>query len=258
IAVRGIQLTDFLGLPNTPPSSSDVLSGRSYIWIGDGATAGVPSTGTLVGLSDVNISSPTNGQALVWNSATSKWVNGDVASGGGTWGSITGVLSNQTDLQAALNAKQNVLVSGTNIKTINGQSILGSGNIVTPNTTYTATNGISISGSNVISPVYGTTAGTIAQGNDNRINNGQTAYSWGNHATQGYYKNNDVNIPTLGGDYRVFPQGGTTENFDWNAITGRGFYKNLFNAGAPATYNSPKSGFYGYVENLLYSSEGNL
>src|SRR5690606_14914721 len=35
------------------------------------------------------------------------------------------------------------------------------------------------SGSNVISPVYGTTAGTIAQGNDNRINNGQTAYSWG-------------------------------------------------------------------------------
>src|SRR5690606_2854723 len=108
IAVRGIQLTDFLGLPNTPPSSSDVLSGRSYIWIGDGATAGVPSTGTLVGLSDVNISSPTNGQALVWNSATSKWVNGDVASGGGTWGSITGVLSNQTDLQAALNGKANL------------------------------------------------------------------------------------------------------------------------------------------------------
>src|SRR5690606_27986645 len=109
IAVRGIQLTDFLGLPNTPPSSSDVLSGRSYIWIGDGATAGVPSTGTLVGLSDVNISSPTNGQALVWNSATSKWVNGDVASGGGTWGSITGVLSNQTDLQAALNGKANLV-----------------------------------------------------------------------------------------------------------------------------------------------------
>src|SRR3990172_1630980 len=31
------------------------------------------------------------------------------AGGGGTWGSITGTLSNQTDLQAALDAKQNSL-----------------------------------------------------------------------------------------------------------------------------------------------------
>lgn len=46
------------------------------------------------------------------------------------WGSITGILSNQTDLQATLNAKQATLVSGTNIKTINGSSILGSGNLV--------------------------------------------------------------------------------------------------------------------------------
>ena len=29
---------------------------------------------------------------------------------------------------------------------------------------------------------FGTTAGTVAQGNDSRINNGQTAFSWGNHA----------------------------------------------------------------------------
>ena len=47
------------------------------------------------------------------------------------WGSITGTLSNQTDLQNALNAKQDTLVSGSNIKTINGNSILGSGNIAT-------------------------------------------------------------------------------------------------------------------------------
>jgi hypothetical protein len=33
--------------------------------------------------------------------------------------------------QTALNAKQDTLVSGTNIKTINGESVLGSGNIVT-------------------------------------------------------------------------------------------------------------------------------
>lgn len=47
-----------------------------------------------------------------------------------TWGSITGTLSSQTDLQNALNAKQDTLVSGTNIKTINGSSVLGSGDLV--------------------------------------------------------------------------------------------------------------------------------
>lgn len=50
--------------------------------------------------------------------------------GGGTWGSITGTLSDQTDLQSALDAKQATLVSGTNIKTVNGNSLLGSGDLV--------------------------------------------------------------------------------------------------------------------------------
>lgn len=58
------------------------------------------------------------------------------AQGGGggasVWGQITGTLSNQTDLQNALNAKQATLVSGTNIKTVNGTSLLGNGNIVIP------------------------------------------------------------------------------------------------------------------------------
>lgn len=43
-----------------------------------------------------------------------------------------GDLSNyytKSEVNTALNAKQNTLVSGTNIKTINNQSILGSGNI---------------------------------------------------------------------------------------------------------------------------------
>ena len=35
---------------------------------------------------------------------------------------------------------------------------------------------------------YGTAAGTAAQGNDSRINNGQTAFGWGNHASAGYVK----------------------------------------------------------------------
>lgn len=54
------------------------------------------------------------------------------AGGGGTWGSITGTLSSQTDLNTALTGKQDTLVSGTNVKTVNSVSIVGSGNVDIP------------------------------------------------------------------------------------------------------------------------------
>src|SRR3990167_6332430 len=65
---------------------------------------------TLTNLSDVLISSPTNGQVLTYNGTV--WVNG-AASGGGTWGSITGTLSAQTDLQTALDAKLSSATAAT-------------------------------------------------------------------------------------------------------------------------------------------------
>ena len=45
------------------------------------------------------------------------------------WGDITGTLSDQEDLQSDLDDKQDTLVSGTNIKTINGNSVLGTGDL---------------------------------------------------------------------------------------------------------------------------------
>jgi hypothetical protein len=45
--------------------------------------------------------------------------------------SHTHAITDVTNLQSALDAKQDALVSGTNIKTINGTSLLGSGNIST-------------------------------------------------------------------------------------------------------------------------------
>ena len=45
------------------------------------------------------------------------------------WGNITGTLSNQTDLQTELDGKQETLISGTNIRTLNGLDLLGPGNI---------------------------------------------------------------------------------------------------------------------------------
>ena len=54
---------------------------------------------------------------------------GGGGSGEAVWGEITGTLADQTDLADALSAKQDTLVSGTNIKTVNSESLLGSGNI---------------------------------------------------------------------------------------------------------------------------------
>ena len=58
---------------------------------------------------------------------------------------------------------------------------------VNDNTTYSNGTGLSLTGT-TFSVNYGTTAGTSAQGNDSRINNGQTAFTWGNHASAGYVK----------------------------------------------------------------------
>ncbi len=73
----------------------------------------------------------TTGQVLKKGSNTDfdiEWGTG--GGSGGSWGSISGTLSDQTDLQTALNAKQATLISATNIKTINGSSVLGSGDLV--------------------------------------------------------------------------------------------------------------------------------
>lgn len=46
-----------------------------------------------------------------------------------SWGNITGNINTQSDLMNLFNDKQNTLYSGSNIKTINGNSILGGGNL---------------------------------------------------------------------------------------------------------------------------------
>ncbi len=48
---------------------------------------------------------------------------------------------------------------------------------------------------------FGTITGTVAQGDDSRINNGQTAFGWGNHASGGYQAVlvSGTNIKTVNG-----------------------------------------------------------
>lgn len=95
---------------------------------------------------------------------------------GGIWGSITGTLSSQTDLQSALDAKQDDLISGTNIKTINSTSLLGSGDVAVQPTLVSGTNirtinGNSLLGSGDITVGGGITVGTtpVTSGTDGRV-----------------------------------------------------------------------------------------
>ena len=92
--------------------------------------------------------------------------NGNININDATWGNITGTLSNQTDLQNALEAKQDTLVSGTSIKTINNTSLLGSGNITIdptiPNSSYNVTGGIRTRLDTTTNTLYITNDGTDA------------------------------------------------------------------------------------------------
>jgi hypothetical protein len=96
------------GLTPTRPSAPDHAVAVGIV-SHSSATTGSIEVNVVVGdhlewLHDVLITTPTNGQVLKYDSATSLWVNGtDV--GGVAWGGITGTLSSQTDLQTALDGK---------------------------------------------------------------------------------------------------------------------------------------------------------
>lgn len=90
-------------------SSSNFLRGNQT-WSGVGWTdvSGKPSTfppdSHTHGAADLTQSGATTGQILKWNGTTWTPANDDTG-GSPSWGSITGTLSNQTDLQNALDGK---------------------------------------------------------------------------------------------------------------------------------------------------------
>lgn len=190
--------------------------------------------------------------------------NIDVSGGGGgpaSWGSISGNLADQTDLITALNGKQNSLTGTGFVKstagtisydntsyypasnpngyitsvpaqsfasltgkptTLSGYGITDaypltgnpSGFLTTETDptvpayakSLTAFSVIKTSTDALYEPIFskntafnrnfGTTANTVTEGNDSRVNNGQTAFGWGNHATQGYVTASSTNTFT--------------------------------------------------------------
>lgn len=70
-----------------------------------------------------------NGSGYTTKSITGQEIIDAAGGGGVAWGDITGTLADQSDLNSELSGKQDNLISGTNIKTINGSSVLGSGDL---------------------------------------------------------------------------------------------------------------------------------
>jgi len=118
-------------------------------------------------LHDVKITSVSNGQVLKYDSAQGLWVNATDLNNG-VWGSITGTLSSQTDLQSALDAKQNVsamsayLTKADNLASVastsTARSNLGLGSLDTP--TFA---GVNVPGSGTSVANLGATSLTINQ-----------------------------------------------------------------------------------------------
>ena len=97
-------------------------------WWGNWRQTAPAHIGNLQATDLLDCTSIINGNE-VNNTITGAQIIAGASGGGATWGGITGTLSTQTDLQNALNAKQDTLVSTTNIKTVNGNTLLGSGNV---------------------------------------------------------------------------------------------------------------------------------
>lgn len=107
-------------------------------------------------LSDVDITNPTTGQNLTYDAISGTWKNTST-SATVAWGGITGTLSDQTDLQTALNAKLENTATGTNAITLLGTATdrqnsinIGVNSSVTGNHSTVIGTGASAGGSSAI------------------------------------------------------------------------------------------------------------
>ena len=113
-------------MPNDTESTINNIKAMFGFWtnqyisaLGKNSSGGGGGSSTLADLLDVAISSPTNGQVLMYNASTNKWYNGTVQQGSSDWNSI----SNKPTTIAGYGI--------TDAKITNGTITLGS-NSITP------------------------------------------------------------------------------------------------------------------------------
>lgn len=102
------------------------VSGGTYTWRELGT-----ATIAIADAVDVDLNNLANNDLLVYNSTSQKWENGAITipTVDQTYDSTSANAQSGIAVASAVSGKQDTLVSGTNIKTINNTSLLGSGDI---------------------------------------------------------------------------------------------------------------------------------
>lgn len=180
---------------NAKANSADlatVATSGSYTDLSNTPT--IPTT--LAGLTgDVSISSPTNGQHLVYDGA--KWKNTNSAATV-SWGDINGTLSNQEDLQSALNGKADVATTlsgygitdgaNTDLSNITNAGKEVCANMSMPSTRYVDLT-VGASGASYTMPADGyifMSATSTAAGQNIQLSGGLNTRVYSNAASQGW------------------------------------------------------------------------
>ena len=133
------------------PSTDPAYNNNSRYWAEH-------TSNSLAGLSDTNITSPTDGQALVYNSLTQKWENADQSAGGGSKITVTTSESTLYGEDVTLTQGQTTLTatfSGSGVAVFEGVTLTG-------NVTLTATDGSSTSTRTLNIPYFGNYDVTMA------------------------------------------------------------------------------------------------
>jgi trimeric autotransporter adhesin len=144
---------------STVPTTGQLASGElavnmadKKVYINNGTAVVQVGAGNLSGLGDTNISSPTNGQGLSYNSSTAKWVNSNAGTGSVTSVGITagtGVTVSNSPITTSGNIAVGLSTKLTAIENLSGAGFItqnGSGAIA--GRTLQAGTGISIAHGN--------------------------------------------------------------------------------------------------------------
>lgn len=214
-------------------------------WLGEFATPPVSAN-----VADAYFNTA-NGSSYVWNGASWDLLAQSGAAGNGTtnlsWGNILGNLPDQVDLQTQLSAinttisgKQATLVSGTNIKTINGNSLLGAGDLT----------------------VGGTIPNMTGQSGKFLTNNGTDALwaaigntTWGN-ITGNLYDQTDLQTQLLAINSTISGKANINHSHDASNITGGSTNQTISWIGGVAQWVN--TGYQWIVERLGFAPADNV
>jgi hypothetical protein len=173
---------------------------------------------SYTGTTPFGLSKYTPGGAVAAARATLVTEWGAITDGGSLTGILSDYLLNTTDILTGNLDITNNLDVGLDLNVVNRITTdrirIKAGAGVNYFLTTTSTGGFAdwTAPNTAFNKAFGTTAGSVAEGNDSRINNGQTAFGWGQTDLSGYLLNTtdtftgDLNITNdldIGGDLQV-------------------------------------------------------